>query len=223
MPNAEEVRRRAFVVTTALSTALVAALIGFVLTFRAADTAEPVDASEQSSSHEDMLFLEGQRSLRESLQSFVRQLERDHDQHMTDISSVASIFNAPSLDESQERLIKGIAALQDIYEENDRASVATWVNNLGCTLVQVQEQGKLLLAAETIAVLQEALRIRTQVFGARHPDVAQTLINLATVFHQLGQSEKAKELGRQGYEMLLDTLGAYDERTIAAREDWESV
>jgi len=60
---------------------------------------------------------------------------------------------------------------------------------------------------EALSFLRKALRLRKQAFGEEHPKVASTLQNLANLYSDFGEQEKALETSLQALEMSRKLLG----------------
>ncbi|RME85316.1 MAG: tetratricopeptide repeat protein, partial [Zetaproteobacteria bacterium] len=79
---------------------------------------------------------------------------------------------------------------------DDRALVAKSLDDLARVL---HERGDL---AEAERLHREALMIRKEAYGDRHPDVARSLNNLANVLYQRGDLAEAERLYREALEVL---------------------
>jgi CHAT domain-containing protein/Tfp pilus assembly protein PilF len=106
------------------------------------------------------------------------------------------------------RIVDARRALEDLDrraamdpESRQRLRRATALNR---AVVAQWRQGKY-AAAQTAAL--DALRIRRQVLGERHPDYTQSLFNLAAQYHAMGDYARAEPLYRQALETTKQALG----------------
>lgn len=88
--------------------------------------------------------------------------------------------------------------------------LAILYNNLGANLLQ-QEQ-----LDEAAAQLREALHLKTDILGSRHPDVGITHHNLAVTYHRLEQPADALLHATAADDVLSATLGPQHTNRIAA-------
>ncbi len=93
-------------------------------------------------------------------------------------------------------------------EQGESADVASIYNNMGSLYYTVG------FADQAKEMFEEAMRIRTKVLGADHPDIAQSHASLATVQHELGDNAAAQ----RSYEHCLRILEAHIQTKAASYE-----
>ncbi len=86
---------------------------------------------------------------------------------------------------------------------------AWMLNNIG---VALDANGDKVAAADELA---KSLRIKEQILGKDHPDVAFSLGNLADTLNSIGRSKEALELSNRGVEILSRALGVNHPRLVA--------
>lgn len=84
------------------------------------------------------------------------------------------------------------------------AQTAAEADKLNAEVVRLYQAGKF---AEAIPLAQRALRIREKALGPEHPDVGQSLSNLASVYRALGRYGEAEPLYRRGLAIREAALG----------------
>jgi eukaryotic-like serine/threonine-protein kinase len=113
------------------------------------------------------------------------------------------------LDKAQPVLERAVAAGRRLGAAN--AQLAQSLNNLG---VLHREMDRL-TAAEPL--LREALTMRRQVLGPRHPDVAITLVELTRVLVEQGRMAEAEALARESLEIRRAALGDQHRETAVSK------
>ncbi|MDD5200718.1 MAG: tetratricopeptide repeat protein, partial [Terrimicrobiaceae bacterium] len=97
----------------------------------------------------------------------------------------------------------------------DNPEVALIANNLG---VAYTDHGDLVRAED---LHLRALQIRERAFGANHPDVGQSLANLAAVYHAKRLYAKAERFYRSALETLSQFHGPEDAQLRRIQENYE--
>jgi tetratricopeptide (TPR) repeat protein len=69
---------------------------------------------------------------------------------------------------------------------------------------------------------QRALAIREKMLGPDHPHTAQSLNNLALLYHSQGKYEQAEPLYQRALAIDEKALGAEHPTTVTIRENYES-
>ncbi|KAH8823425.1 Tetratricopeptide repeat-domain-containing protein [Flagelloscypha sp. PMI_526] len=75
------------------------------------------------------------------------------------------------------------------------------VNNLA---VIYSDLGK---PRDSVKLLEQALRLRTEILGERHPQTLTSMGSMAIAYLELGQHSEALKLGKQALELRTQTLG----------------
>jgi hypothetical protein len=149
---------------------------------------------------------------------------RKREDIVTDVSALVTVFEVTSNKDTKKRIDQGLKVLRSLYGKISKEAVGNWLNDLGCVMARVPvHEGKpaALYWEESIAILEEALVIRSELFGEDHVSVARTYGNIATILHANNKNKKRmKECGVRSYEILSRVLGENHEMTIAAKEDW---
>src|SRR5882672_412850 len=81
--------------------------------------------------------------------------------------------------------------LQRHLGQRNRLGISACLIELGEQVTQLYEAGRY---AQAIPLAQMSLQLKEEVLGPRHPDVATSLNNLATLYHTMGSYEKAEPL-----------------------------
>ncbi|MFO0141735.1 MAG: tetratricopeptide repeat protein, partial [Aphanizomenon sp.] len=68
---------------------------------------------------------------------------------------------------------------------------------------------------------QQALALRQKLLGDDHPDVAQSLNNLAGLYHSQGKYNEAEPLYEQALNICEQRLGVDHPNTITVRDNFE--
>ena len=82
----------------------------------------------------------------------------------------------------------------------------TLATELDDKAIELYKQGKY---DEAVPLLEQSLKIRQQILGAEHPDVAASLNNLATLYRVQGRYTEAEPLLIQALEMYRSHLGSF--------------
>ena len=112
---------------------------------------------------------------------------------LVSLLSVGLITPLPTL--GQTTIAQQQESAQAQLAKAEQLSQQAWV---------LKEQGKY---SEAISLAQEALRIRQEVLGEEHPDVANSLNNLALLYQLMGRYQQAEPLYNQALEMDRRLLG----------------
>ena len=188
----------------------------------------PKPSNKRKYEDEEALVIENAIAwLTASLEKFARNEVLDQERRDMDIGAVAELFQTLDSDEPNERprIQQGIRYLQQIYGDVDREMVGTYINNLGVYFSYVRRDEsnvQSLYYYESIAILEEALRVRREHFNHKiHPDIAQSLNNIAVIMQLNGKDlDRAQELGKGSYEIYKRTLGEDHPTTIQRKQDW---
>ena len=84
----------------------------------------------------------------------------------------------------------------------------------------LKTQGKL---AEAEPLYRRALAIREEKLGDDHPDVAQSLNNLALLLKTQGKLAEAEPLSRRALDIFEQKLGAGHPNTQTVRENYQAL
>ncbi|HEX8200753.1 MAG TPA: tetratricopeptide repeat protein [Isosphaeraceae bacterium] len=95
--------------------------------------------------------------------------------------------------------------------------MALTLGNLGLV---VRDQGDL---TEARRCQEQALRIKEEVYGHKHPHVAMTLGNLGGVLAQDGEPERAKPLVERALGLFRQFLGDEHPHTVQARGQLQEI
>ncbi|HEY5707665.1 MAG TPA: tetratricopeptide repeat protein [Terrimicrobiaceae bacterium] len=108
---------------------------------------------------------------------------RDYSQHVMLLNQLGTLCKLAgdfvAMESNYRRAMEVATRLQDHPE------VASAANNLGVAYTDLRD----FVNAENLHM--QALAIREKCFGAMHPDVAQSMANLAVVYHASGNHQKA--------------------------------
>ncbi|KAF9769126.1 hypothetical protein IL306_013511, partial [Fusarium sp. DS 682] len=69
---------------------------------------------------------------------------------------------------------------------------------------------------EAGAMHQQALGLRTEVLGAKHPDTLTSLNNLALVLSRQGKDEEAETIHRRTHDLFIEVLGTKHPDTLSS-------
>jgi tetratricopeptide (TPR) repeat protein len=94
-------------------------------------------------------------------------------------------------------------------EPNHTDTAAAW-NNVGLTYLRMGEAGK------ALEHHQEAIRILTDLFGPKHPNLAITIGSIGNVYKTQGLWEKALNEYEVAHELLVTALGTSEHPDIAS-------
>ena len=75
--------------------------------------------------------------------------------------------------------------------------------------------------AEAKSLYEEALSIRRRVLGVDHPDLADSLNNLAGLYLDQGRFVEAASLSKEAVEIMVRVLGVKHPKTKIVRENYE--
>ncbi|MEN8217069.1 MAG: CHAT domain-containing tetratricopeptide repeat protein [Pseudomonadota bacterium] len=80
-------------------------------------------------------------------------------------------------------------------------------------VVQYYQQG---LFKEALPLAEKALKIRTEIFGEKHPSTLLSLNNLALIYQNLGRLSEALPLSEKGYRLKKEVLGEKHPSTLTS-------
>jgi serine/threonine-protein kinase len=131
--------------------------------------------------------------------------ERDRANKVTEF--LVNLFEVSNPSEAKGNSIKArelldVSANKIGNELNDQPEVqAALMDTIG------RVYSNLGLYKTSASLLEQALRIRTQILGEKHIDVASTLDHLAAVYQEMGKYEEAESLARKSFAMRKEILG----------------
>jgi tetratricopeptide (TPR) repeat protein len=112
-----------------------------------------------------------------------------------------------------ERLFSRALAIFRDRDPADRYEVAVNLGNVGACRLRAHDAE----AAE--ALMREALVIKQMIFGAKHPELARQLNNLAVAVAAQGRHDEAGDLHRQALSIALKTLPNDHPLTLTCRQN----
>ncbi len=89
------------------------------------------------------------------------------------------------------------------------------LNNLGCSYRDMREFKR------AKPLFKQALKIRKEILGDNHPDIANSYNSLGGLYSMQGQYKKAEPYFRQALEILETTLGPDHPHTILVKGYYE--
>jgi serine/threonine-protein kinase len=128
-----------------------------------------------------------------------RTLAADSPHIAESLTDLAATVSAQGRYDEAEPLYREAVAID--REHGSRERVADDLNNLGTFLM---DAGKY---AESRTAHEEALEIRTSLYGARHTDVATSMSNLGLTLQRLGELEESEAMLRAAIDLRLELLG----------------
>jgi len=156
------------------------------------------------------------------------QVEILGDDHPDVLISLAALGRLAWRRGELDRAVEFYGTAWDRWEGGDEpdASVGTSLaNNLG---VMYRELGRY---EESRTMYENALAVRRELFGDRHPTVATTLHNLSVVLRRMGELDAAEAAGREALEQRMEFHGEADAlvaqslnslgNLLRARGNWE--
>jgi len=99
-----------------------------------------------------------------------------------------------------------ICGLHFVFCLPSLAQEARW-HELNVQVIQLYEQGKY---AEAVPLAQESLQLAEATFGPKHPNVATSLDNLATLYQKQGRYSEAEPLCKRALAIREEVLGLDD-------------
>jgi tetratricopeptide (TPR) repeat protein len=132
-----------------------------------------------------------------------------------DMIALAAILDGLARFDEGERLYLDAIEMLEQPTPDATGSVdfdlAAAFNNLGASYACRERY------AEAVACLERAVALKRGVLGARHPDVAVSLHNLAVTTRRLGDRERAGALLGEAEALFVATLGEAHPRTLRCR------
>jgi tetratricopeptide (TPR) repeat protein len=101
-------------------------------------------------------------------------------------------------------LLMIVVMLQNGWAQQTTEDALAQAKQLNQQVIKLYQQGRY---AEAIPVAEQVLAIREKALGAEHPDVAQSLNNLAALYQFLGDYAKAELLYQRALAIREKALG----------------
>lgn len=115
-----------------------------------------------------------------------------------------------------------LARPEDLYRQAERPAEAAWGRESAEYGAFLNEVGRYYHRRRKLDTAErfylDAFGVRVRVLGKEHPDVAQSIVNLAVLYENQSRNQKAETYYRTAAEIRERVLGATDLRTVEAKE-----
>ena len=115
-----------------------------------------------------------------------------------------------------------LARPEDLYRQAERPAEAAWGRESAEYGAFLNEVGRYYHRRRKLETAErfylDGFGVRVRVLGKDHPDVAESIVNLAILYENLLRNQKAETYYRTALEIRERVLGATDLRTVAAKE-----
>lgn len=115
-----------------------------------------------------------------------------------------------------------LARPEDLYRQAEQPAEAAWGRESAEYGAFLNEVGRYYHRRRKLETAErfylDGFGVRVRVLGKDHPDVAESIVNLAILYENLSRNQKAETYYRTALEIRERVLGATDLRTVAAKE-----
>ncbi|KAK3938097.1 kinesin light chain [Diplogelasinospora grovesii] len=171
-------------------------------------------------------YEEAETMYRQALKLWTKVLGAEHPDTLASINNLASVLDSQGKYEEAETLHRQALELRTKVLGAEHPDTPASMNNLANVLYSqgninnlanvLDSQGKY---EEAETMYRQALKLRTKVLGAEHPDTLTSINNLASVLDSQGKYEEAETIHQQA--LKLRTKGKYEEAKTMYRQALE--
>jgi TonB family protein len=115
-----------------------------------------------------------------------------------------------------------LARPEDLYRQAERPAEAAWGRESAEYGSFLNEVGRYYHRRRKVETTErfylDGFGVRVRVLGKEHPDVAESIVNLAVLYENQSRNEKAETYYRTALEIRERVLGATDLRTVETKE-----